>query len=288
MSGPTHRLDVLYSGMLPRKLARRLIMVTTLQAFIDDSKTGERVLVLGGYLASHDDWRKLSIEWQILLNEFPQWDEFKMKRAARHPERAKRFYEVVQKYAPAYVACVVEIGPLRQLCDEFGLDDFFRNPYNYAFKAFMTGTLKTVSKTKEPFEIDFIFDERGEQKSIEDAWEFYRMGLSSEELSRLGARCRFEKSIDFAPLQTAEIVAWHARKHWLKYGRFDRDLELSWTVEKPIKGHIVHWDYEAMKPNMASLRDLSVQMPAIRRGQGIQVTTVTFSDVDLSDPDDRD
>jgi hypothetical protein len=67
---------------------------------------------------------------------------------------------------------------------------------------------------------------------------------------------KFEKSIEVKPLQSAEIIAWHAREHWVKHQKFDGGIELLWKDPDPIKGHLVHWDYDALKPNMESLRDL--------------------------------
>ena len=261
MSNPTLRLDVLYSGMAPAKLALRSLMV--LQAWIDDSKTGERVLVLAGYLAPHENWRQLTIEWDALLKEQPVWDEFKMRHAARYPDRAEKFYRLVEKYALAYVACVVDMGALRQICDELNLHDFFRNPYIYAIKAIMGATYNMLSLIDQsaPVTLDFIFDERGERKFVETAWEYFKLGLSEKERQRVGARPRFEKSIDFPALQTAEIMAWHLRRHWLKHGKFEAEISLPWKANKPVKGHLVHWDYEALKPNLESLRNLLIDMP---------------------------
>lgn len=57
-------------------------------------------------------------------------------------------------------------------------------------------------------------------------------------------------------LQTAEIIAWHARNHWMKHKRFEGKVELLWDDPDPIGGRLIHWDYDALKPNIVSQREL--------------------------------
>jgi hypothetical protein len=228
-----------------------------LQAFIDDSKQQEDVLVLGGYLAHPLRWAQLSVEWQQLLDVSPRWSEFKMNRATRYPERARRFYQVVKDHVAAYVACVVEIAPLRRLCGELGLhDSFCHNPYNFAIKAILDATYSEMGRVGLQWPIGFIFDERGEKVHVRSAWEFFLLGRSPEARRLIPAEPRFEDSRKVLQLQTAEIIAWHARKHWIKHKRFEGDLDLLWHDPDPIKGHLVHWDYDGLKPNIVSLRKL--------------------------------
>jgi len=228
-----------------------------LQAFIDDSKQQEDVLVLAGYIAHPLRWAQLSIEWQKLLDENPRWNEFKMNRAAGRPERARRFYQVVKGHVAAYVACVVEIAPLRRLCAELGLvDPISNNPYNFAIKAILDATYSELARVGQKRPIEFIFDERGEKVHVRSAWEFFLLGRSPEARRLIPAEPRFEDSRKVLPLQTAEIIAWHARRHWIKHKSFEGDVDLLWPDPDPIKGHLVHWDYDGLKPNIVSLRKL--------------------------------
>jgi len=254
MSHPTDRLRQLFSGVpAPRRDKRSIVM---LQAFIDDSKQREDVLVLAGYLSDWKSWERLSIEWQKLLDEPSAWDEFKMARAASDLKRAQRFYGVVKAHVPAYVACVLEIGPLRQLCDELALPPFCRNPYNFAIKALLDATYGEMGRVGLEWPIEFIFDDRGEKVHVRAAWEFFLLGRPPPARRLIASEPKFEKSIEVKPLQSAEIIAWHAREHWLKHRKFEGEVELLWDDPDPIKGHLVHWDYDGLKPNMESLRDL--------------------------------
>lgn len=226
-----------------------------LQAFINDSKQHQDVLVLAGYLGHWKRWEQFSVEWQKLLDE-NHWDEFKMARAARFPERAERFYGVIKDHVAAYVACVLEIGALRKICDELALPPFCRNPYNFGIKAILDSTYGELARVGSERPIEFIFDERGEKVHLQAAWEFFLIGRTPQVRRLIYGEPRFERSSDTLPLQSAEIIAWHAREHWIKHRKFEESPALLWNDPEPIKGHLVHWDYDGLKPNMESLRKL--------------------------------
>ncbi len=136
-----------------------------------------------------------------------------MKRAIRHPKRSEKFYRLVENYALAYIACVIEIEPLRRLCKELRLDgaalgvDLLTNPYNYAFKAIMRATYTELTRVGLSVPLEFIFDDRGEKVHLSNAWELFLLGLPEEARRRVAAEPKFEKSHDFLPLQAAEIIA---------------------------------------------------------------------------------
>lgn len=251
------RLDALYCGVPAERRDRRPIAM--LQVFIDDSKTGEEVLVLAGYVGHWVKWKALTEEWNSLLKQ-TGWDEFKMTRASRCPEIGEQFYRIAKAHVAVSLACVVEIAALRQLCDELGLPKFCRNPYNWALKALPGATYIELGEAGTKYPMEFIFDERGEKKYLRDGWPFFLMGLPPQARLLAQEEPKFAKSHDVIPLQTAEIPAWHARKHWLKHRQFDGNVELLWADHDPIKGLLVHWDYKALEPNMRSMRDLLINL----------------------------
>lgn len=224
------------------------------QAFIDDSKSREDVLVLAGYVSTPIHWARLSTEWGTLLAEYPEWDEFKMARAARHPERARRFYAIAQNNVALYLACVVEINALRKLCRELQLPSMIANPYHIAFKSILVATYASLGRAGFRLPIEFIFDERGEKGALEVGWNSLLEGMPETARAIAQRAPRFGNSRDLPQLQSAELIAWHARKHWLTHREFRSEVELSWPEERPIRGQLVHWDYDALKPNMESLR----------------------------------
>jgi hypothetical protein len=142
-----------------------------LQAHIDDSRTGSETLVLAGYIATVDEWLAFSDEWgeHLKLAGMPY---FKMSESAGlGVEIIASFYRIIERHAPAAVACVVPSAALRSAVDKSGLRSMFRdgelldNPYLWAFKAIVNFTAQFQEQMglKEP--IDFIFDEQRDQKA---------------------------------------------------------------------------------------------------------------------------
>ena len=222
-----------------------------LRAYVDDSKANEQLLVLAGYVAPPSAWHEFSTDWRLLLNAPPAWTEFKMHRASakKHRARAESFFRVVEKYALVGIICAVEIGPLRSIRKELCLPNYFDNPYVFGIRAIMDATAQTLGAP-----ISFVFDERGEGQSVERAWDRWRDSVPDLH-GRLPAKPVFAKSEVELPLQAAEIIAWHSRKHWLKHKNLSADVELSWIVNNRIPCHRVLWDAGAIRPNLLTLRE---------------------------------
>src|SRR5262245_34949873 len=159
------------------------------------ARRASEVLVLGGYIALWQRWAEFSVAWQRLLDE-AGWDEFKMARAASRPERAQRFAAVVKEHVAAYLACVLEIGALRQLCTELDLPDFCRNPYNFAIKAILGATYMELGRVGLRWPLEFIFDERGEKKHLRDAWDCFVLGMPDDARRLIAREPKFESSKD--------------------------------------------------------------------------------------------
>jgi hypothetical protein len=83
MIAAREQILALVSGLPEPKCVNRILM--TLQAFIDDSKTGDltkpgSVFVLAGYISSVSDWLIFTDEWQAILDGPPILDKFKMSQ----------------------------------------------------------------------------------------------------------------------------------------------------------------------------------------------------------------
>jgi hypothetical protein len=248
-----------------------------LQAYVDDSKTGEEVLVLAGYIAPADRWQQFSLEWDFLLKESPTWVEFKMKHAIRYPARSERFYRLVERYAVAFVVCLIEIRALRQLFEEMELPPLFTNPYNFAFRAITDATYQELHLLNIHDKVEFIFDKRGEEKFVQSGWDFYERTIPAEQRARIVGIPKFQESVDVLPLQAAEIIAWNTRKHWLKHRNISDPIELPWPELRQIPGHKVHWNYDAIRPNLERLRALFLELGLVPRPRWTVTKKVTFS-----------
>ena len=276
----------LFSGTLKPKRGRRLLMA--MQAFIDDSQTDGQVLVLAGYLASFERWEAFSVEWQQLLKGSPRWERFKMAEVATIPrnsarwERAAAFYRVVETHAQAFVAVAVELDPLYRAAREAGIPrGRLTNPYIIAHRAILEATLRYQREMGIDEPVDFIFDEFSQKQFIRDGWEVFASSREPELAPLVGRKPRFECDDEFLPLQAADMLAWHAREHWLRHGSLTADqLLLSWKPKNNPQGYRFNFGYPDLIEWFRGAR-----FRAVEAGLIPWVTlTVTFSS-DLSDPE---
>lgn len=232
-----------------------------LQAYIDDSKEGEDVLILAGYVAPYETWETFSRDWRELLREAPEWPEFKMKKAGRRNlARAEKFYRLIERDALIFVVCAVEIAPLRQLCEELELPAYFANPYIFAVRAIIDATAQRQGGLGIRQPIEFIFDKRTERALTDETWERWKASVHADMGVLFASKPRYEDSHTMMPLQADDLLAWHARKHWIKHGTFTAPLEISWPKMRAIPGDKVQWNYEGIRQNLLSLRDLLRRM----------------------------
>ena len=215
------------------------------QAFIDDSQADGEVLVFAGYLASYEQWEKFSIEWQHLLDGPPLWERVKMtdiaaSKDAQRWERGAAFYRVVETYAAAFVAVAVDIPAFeRAVVDAgFGPSKTF-TPYVFAHRALMDATIQYQHELGISEPIDFIFDAFSRKALIEDGWQIFKATVRPEFRDRIGRDPRFESDDEFLPLQAADMLAWHAREHWLKHRSMVEggNLILSWKPKRNPPGY---------------------------------------------------
>lgn len=276
---PNQRMRELFSGIPAPKRNRRILM--PMQAFIDDSVDGS-VLTLAGYIAPYEKWEKFSVDWQELLSMSPPWERFKMAEIAgsKDPlrlERAGWFYRVVERYADAFVAVAVEIEPLKAVVREMGLPRRrFADPYIFAHRVIMDATLQYQRDLGISEPVDFIFDKfQRREKFIREGWEFWISTLSPEMRALIGREPRFETDDEFLPLQAADMLAWHAREHWLRHRSLTAGeaLLLSWKPKNNPKGYRFNFGYAELRENFQQMRSRAVEVGMI---PSIEVK-VTFS-----------
>ena len=174
----------LFSGIPKQRRDRRLLM--PMQAFIDDSQSDGEVLVLAGYLARFEQWERFSLDWQELLDMRPRWQQFKMVEVAANPDRLERagwFYRAIERYAAAFVAVAIELGPLKIAAREMGIPEGrLTNPYLLAHRAIMDATIQYQREMGINEPVEFIFDRLGtDERIIREGWDlFCEFGLRPE------------------------------------------------------------------------------------------------------------
>lgn len=249
-----------------------------MQAFIDDSVEQGRVLVLAGYISTAEKWAKFSNEWQSRLDH-AGWSRFKMAEIAtsQRPEVSGWFYRAIEDHVEAFVAVAVDITALKQAVDEVGVrprdrPGYLENPYVMAFRAIQDFTIQHQHELGITEPIDFIFDERGEEKQVREGYEIFREFCRDDLKPLIGRAPRFESDDDFLPLQAADLLAWHVRRHWLREQSLSTEIEMSWQQVRVIRGLKLSLDYVEITRFLMELKDRLIMV-----GAPSMTLKVTFS-----------
>ena len=268
------------SGLAPKKRLRSTLMA--LQAYIDDSMTDDAVLVLAGYIAPVENWLKFSEEWQELLDMQPRWSRFKMSEIASSPnperfERAGWFARIIEEHAHAFVAVALELKPLREIVEELDLPNTFLNPYVTIYRMILDVTAQYQHELGITAPVDFIFDAHSQAKQVRMGFDIMKDHHDDELSARLGRMPRFDDDEEFLPLQAADMLAWHIRKHWIAHGTITNSaVKLSWPEKNPVPGFKVNVDRKTIKDNFLLLRQKLVDAGIINR----VIMDVTFTGLD--------
>jgi hypothetical protein len=217
--------------MAPRRAVVSPLMV--LQAFVDDSYKPNGFFVLGGYVATAEQWALFAADWEEMLpygTRAPnnQW-HFKMSEMALNEERLRRvpaFLNIIDKYDITPISACINLKDLEAAIKRiFAINIIIDkgaayNPYMIAFKLLMEafhGSRQLISMIPGDEPVNFIFDEQAEKNAILRSWDEYRDFKSQNNRWLFGATPRFEDDKQFLPLQAADFQAWAIRR-WYEEG----------------------------------------------------------------------
>ena len=233
--GVSHAQDRVWAqvtGLAPQKAVRRLILV--LQAFVDESFSKDE-FVLGGHIATAEQWAVFTKEWEELLPNFGTRSSngayhFKMKEMAQTPERMARvpiFYKVIEDNVLTSISARICLDDFRRaheraqgVAKALNLNsiDFkhWANPYFFTFRLLMDefhihrNGWKSIPAGEK---VDFIFDKRSEKKPILEAWDEYIDRAPNDDVREsFGSSPHFEDDQEFLGLQAADLWAWWVRE----------------------------------------------------------------------------
>jgi hypothetical protein len=209
-----------------------------MQACIDDSGSSptDPLYVLGGFIASTDQWAEFSSEWQTALSKEPALDYFKMAEAnsltgqfdqsngwdrARRDDRVLALARIIRKHAPIRIEVSVK---------NRDFDRFFKtlpatqrslatdSPYLFLAEALMVTVARAAPAFGLQEPIDFIFDGQGGfTDELHRWWPSLSAMLDPSIRQFLGSKPIDRDDKKFEPLQAADLCAWHIRK-WLTGG----------------------------------------------------------------------
>jgi hypothetical protein len=206
-----------------------------LEAFFDGSGWDGKspAYVLAGYLAKKERWADFSNEWYRILRP-PQGrqlpylkanDVYRLKSyqstfhgwsEQERDERLIEFVKAINRHVMHGIVSVMPVAPYVRLMKGKFNPSALDRPYFLSFFGVMTQLLLVTQRLQLDARIDFIFDiEGGDSHSLLHS-EYERfISVAPEPIHQLcSASPRFERDEDFAPIQAADLLAWHARRYY--------------------------------------------------------------------------
>jgi hypothetical protein len=202
-----------------------------LRAYIDDSRTDGKVLILGGFVATSERWNAFSDDWERSLSGAP-WPKsaktlspvFKANWAiprAGDPQvmdYLRRHYSVIRDHKLHAVTVAIPLKAVDwfvAMCDP--QHKTWRNPYMWAMLGLMDTLVAEMRDRGASEPIDFIFDQRPEKKHFTRHWNLHLENLPT--MREMFARAPvFESDDTTLPLQAADMWAGYSRLAWLEDG----------------------------------------------------------------------
>ncbi|HEV7264157.1 MAG TPA: DUF3800 domain-containing protein [Falsiroseomonas sp.] len=212
------------SGTPDPERRRRLLLV--LHVYIDDSgQTEPPVFVLAGYVARAERWAEFSDAWKAALAGPPALDYFKMHEAFKREgqfkgwtveardKRLRLLAGIIREHVLASVAVTVRHEDYRTALKGV-VDPFLDRPYFVLYHTIMFRLLQWELENGIDEPVDFIFDEQmHDSDEVQAGFSKLLEALPPEMRKRFGQRPTHRNDKDVVPLQAADMLAWHVRRH---------------------------------------------------------------------------
>ncbi|MGH9615778.1 MAG: DUF3800 domain-containing protein [Acidobacteriaceae bacterium] len=209
-------------GIPSRLRGKCLVMV--MRAFFDESglnPTEDKVLIVGGYLGSVEQWERIADAWDECLNRHPKITYFKSDEAKNLNGQFYRFLTEASEKKREALAGIVGESDLQGFCASVHHKWFeYRDPkatkgmvgsrvYDWGFFTATSGVLQYARDVHPGETIDFVFDERSELRGCIAIYEEMRHMEDcpwSEIMSHAGT-CTPGDDKKVAALQMADLLA---------------------------------------------------------------------------------
>jgi Protein of unknown function (DUF3800) len=199
-----------------------------LTAFFDDSGTDGQgpFCALAGYVATADQWINFSDAWDIELRAEPKITYLKMSEAnskkgdflgwdiEARDKKILLLTEIINRHVIGGMACIISHKAYNAAGKNY-LPDTINNPYWMCFQKAVIETIQIYGHEQGGGKINFVFDTQGigyERRAamIHDG---LRKTLASSGFGSLLGSLTFASDRDLLPLQAADLLAWHVRRH---------------------------------------------------------------------------
>jgi hypothetical protein len=217
-----------------------------LEAFVDESEH-DGLFVMAGYVASDEDWKSFSREWQALLDLDDHQNKpmlrLKMSTMARSRayRRAELFYRVIERHVSAAFSISIPRNDLNAAAAEFNWpkwvvdQDRMTNPYYFAFRCVQEGLAHVLRCFNLKGPVQFTFDSHTSGPRCLEHWELLKASTTPEIATTFAALPLFRKEEEQLPLQASDLYAFWVRR-WKQSGDPDamKQLAFPWTPYRDI------------------------------------------------------
>jgi hypothetical protein len=205
---------------LPKRIREKRLLLM-LRAFFDESGTdpsSDMALVMGGFVASVEEWERATARWDEVCMQHPKIDYFSRKEATSLSKQFATFSRKSAQDKTDALARVISQFDLQGFCVTVSHDFFaFRNPeiskgmfgsriYDWAFITAIKGVIDFLDyRDAGEDKVDFIFDCRQELKECIPFFYDLKNKASSSSYRRCGT-CIPGNDQELAPLQMADLL----------------------------------------------------------------------------------
>jgi hypothetical protein len=190
-----------------------------LQVWIDDSGRGQDpVFVLAGYVGRVRNWIGFAHKWTELLGKHGLKYLKGNELWKVSDETVLQFVSIINQYALSGVRIVI---PHKDFHDSLKKDRiakearwYFNQPYHVAFDCLFASVLGYVRKRPNFEKVEFVFDRDViAPRNVNLAYSQLIKNLGPD-ASYIAGEPTFRDDKCFAPLQAADLLAWHVRRDY--------------------------------------------------------------------------
>jgi hypothetical protein len=131
-------------------------------------------------------------------------------------ERAMFHYRAIGRHNIFGIGCAVPVEPLSKVVRELNLPPALENPYYLAWRAVITLSIEGSKHLNLNEPIQFVFDDQSEKTNIIKAWDDFYASVPPDVRARIRGTPSFLRDDDVMPLQAADLIAWWARRQYVK------------------------------------------------------------------------
>lgn len=252
-------------------VARAEGLLVTVQAYIDDSKSdfGDRYLILAGYVNTAEMWARFSDAWYEELHRSPAIDYMKMVEAfgrngqfrgwteEDRDQKIEDLARIIRHFKPISIHASISQRQVQEIIKPvapYGM----ASAYSLCFQSIIVPIATYQSRRRDLMQvpIDFIFDnQEGLGNETRELYQSVRAMQPKSVQKVLSREPLFRDDKLVMPLQAADMLAWHIRRH------YERGDPGAFPVPKMLSSDGQHSAYDMPESLLKHLASQFAQVP---------------------------